>query len=286
MADSNPSELQSTPAPLVDSEAGMLPLGHGRFLAYRRRFAVANSRFPTVVFPTVVFLGGFKSDMTGSKASALDQFCYEHSLNFLRFDYSGHGASGGDFLEGTISRWTADALAVIDRLTQGPLILVGSSMGGWIMLLVALQRRARLKALIGIAAAPDFTEELIWRGLSGSDQHRLMTQGRLEQPSEYSSEPYVITRSLIEDGRRNLLLGGPIDLDMPVRLLQGMADPDVPYRHALRLAERLQSPDVRVTLIKDGAHRLSRPGDLALLCDAVAELAYLPAASSARSPSR
>ncbi|HVZ01856.1 MAG TPA: alpha/beta fold hydrolase [Dongiaceae bacterium] len=241
---------------------------------------------PTAVLPTVVFLGGFKSDMTGSKATALDGFCNARGLAFLRFDYSGHGASGGDFLDGTISRWTADALAVIDKLTAGPLILAGSSMGGWIMLLAALQRRERVRGLVGVAAAPDFTEALIWRALSGGDQHRLMAQGRLEQPSEYSAEPYVITRALIEDGRRHLLLQDAIDLDMPVRLLHGMADPDVPWRHSLRLAEKLASRDVRVTLIKDGDHRLSRPQDLALLCDAVAELAQSPAASSARSPSR
>jgi pimeloyl-ACP methyl ester carboxylesterase len=271
-------------------------MDHGAFLAYRRRAAAQRNQSdaaavsPAVVFPTVVFLGGFKSDMTGGKATALDEFCNARGLAFLRFDYSGHGASSGDFLDGTISRWSADALAAIDRLTEGPLILVGSSMGGWIMLLAALQRRARIKGLIGIAPAPDFTEELIWRRLPGSDQHRLMMQGRLEQPSEYSAEPYVITRALIEDGRRHLLLGGTtggaIDLDMPVRLLHGMRDPDVPYRQSLRLAESLASRDVRVTLIKDGDHRLSRPEDLALLCDAVAELAQWPAASSARSPSR
>jgi len=224
--------------------------------------------------------------MGGTKATALAEHCRGRGRSFLRFDYFGHGASSGDFLDGTISQWTADALAVIDRLTEGSLILVGSSMGGWIMLLVALQRRQRVKGMIGIAAAPDFTEELIWRGLSGGDQHRLMAQGRLEQPSEYSAEPYVITRTLIEDGRRHLLLGGVIDLDMPVRLLQGMADPDVPYRHALRLVEKLASRDVRLTLIKDGDHRLSRPQDLVLLCDTVAELAQLSAASNARSPSR
>ena len=247
---------------------------------------MADQRDAASVLPTIVFLSGFKSDMTGSKATALDEFCNARGLGFLRFDYSGHGASSGDFLDGTISRWTADALAAIDKLTDGPLILVGSSMGGWIMLLVALQRRARIEGLIGIAAAPDFTEALIWRRLSGGDRHRLMAQGRLEQPSEYSAEPTVITRALIEDGRRHLLLGGAIDLGMPVRLLHGMADPDVPYRHSLHLAERLESRDVRVSLIKDGDHRLSRPQDLALLCDAVMELAQLPAANSARNPSR
>ena len=280
MAASNPSEFESASAGQVDSDAARLPLAGSEFLAYRRRFAVANSRFPTVVF-----LGGFKSDMTGSKASALDQFCYARGLNFLRFDYSGHGASGGDFLDGTISRWTADALSAIDRLTEGKLILVGSSMGGWIMLRAAVQRRARIAGLIGIAAAPDFTVELIWDELSAGERTRLMQDGRLEQPSEYAAEPYVITRALIEDGRRHLLLHKPIAIDAPVRLLHGMADPDVPHRQSLRLAERLISQDVTLTLIKDGDHRLSRPQDLERICAAVAELAQLPEASSARSPS-
>jgi pimeloyl-ACP methyl ester carboxylesterase len=287
MSGSNPSENDPPRDAEHDSDAGALQMDHGTFLAYRRRRAAQrNQNDTTAVFPTVVFLGGFKSDMTGGKATALDEFCNARGFGFLRFDYSGHGASSGDFLDGTISRWSADALAVIDKLTTGPLVLVGSSMGGWIMLLAALQRRDRIKGLIGIAAAPDFTEELIWRGLSGGDQHRLMTQGRLEQPSEYSDEPYVITRGLVEDGRKHLLLGGAIDLDMPVRLLHGMADPDVPYRHSLRLAEKLAAHDLRITLIKDGDHRLSRPQDLALLCDTVAALVQSPAASSARNPSR
>jgi pimeloyl-ACP methyl ester carboxylesterase len=287
MSGSNPSQNDPRAEAGGDSEVGALHTDHGVDLAYRRRRAAQPSQIgANQEHATIVFLGGFKSDMTGSKATALDDFCNARGLGFLRFDYSGHGASGGDFLDGTISRWAADALAVIDRLTGGPLILVGSSMGGWIMLLAALARRDRVRGLVGIAAAPDFTEDLIWRGLSGTDQHRLMTHGRLEQPSEYSADPYVITRALIEDGRRHLLLGGSIDLDMPVRLLHGMADPDVPYRHALRLAEKLASRDVRITLVKDGDHRLSRPGDLALICAAVAELAQCPEASSARSPSR
>jgi pimeloyl-ACP methyl ester carboxylesterase len=287
MSESNPSENDHHGGAGVDSEAGALQTDHGSLLAYRRRAAAQpNQSAATVGSPTIVFLGGFRSDMTGGKATALDTFCNARGLGFLRFDYSGHGASSGDFLDGTISRWAADALVVIDKLTTGPLVLVGSSMGGWIMLLVALQRRTRIKGLIGIAAAPDFTEELIWRRLSGNDQHRLMAQGRLAQPSEYSVEPTVITRALIEDGRTHLLLEAAIDLEMPVRLLHGMADPDVPYRQSLRLAEKLASRDVRMILIKDGDHRLSRPEDLALLCDAVAELAQAPAASNARSPSR
>ena len=240
--------------------------------------------------PGIVFLGGFKSDMTGTKASMLDAFCHARGLAFLRFDYSGHGASGGDFLDGTISRWFADALAAVDRLTEGPLILVGSSMGGWIMLLLALARRARITGLIGLAPAPDFTEELIWRGLSEDDRARLLREGKLEQPSDYSPEPYVITRALIEDGRKHLLLngepGGEIEIDAPVRLLHGLADRDVPHRISLALQARLKARDVVVSLIKDGDHRLSRPQDLARLCATVEELVQLSAASSAASPVR
>jgi pimeloyl-ACP methyl ester carboxylesterase len=282
MSDSNPSQIDRPLQARRDSEAGTLQRGHGAFLAYRRRQAVAAGRQK----PTIVFLSGFKSDMTGGKATALDGFCDAEGLGLLRFDYSGHGASSGDFLDGTISLWTEDALAAIDALTDGPLILVGSSMGGWIMLLAALERRARIAGLIGVAPAPDFTEDLIWKQLRDDERARLMRDGRLEQASEYSAEPTVITRKLIEDGRRHLLLAQSIALDLPVRLLHGMADPDVPYQHSLRLAERLESRDVTVTLIKDGDHRLSREADLARLCAAVAELAQLPAPSSARNPTR
>ena len=282
MSETNPSEIDREHSGNGDSGLRQLQIEHGSFLAYRRRFASGDG----MARPGIVFLGGFKSDMTGSKASALDHFCYAQGLNFLRFDYSGHGASGGDFLEGSISRWTADALAAIDHLTEGPLILVGSSMGGWIMLLAALARHERVKGLVGIAAAPDFTEELIWPDLSAGERARLVAEGRIEQPSEYSAEPYVITRTLIEDGRRHLLLGGPIAITAPVRLLHGLADRDVPYRMSLRLGERLMSDDVVTTLIKDGDHRLSRPQDLERLCTAVMELVQLSESSSTRSPSR
>ena len=182
----------------------------------------------------------------------------------LRFDYSGHGASEGRFEDGDIGRWTADALALMDALTQGPLVLVGSSMGGWIALLVALARPGRVAGLVGIAAAPDFTERLMWQAMSPRERERLMGEGVLHVPSQYG-EPYPITRRLIEDGRRRLLLDAPIPLDCPVRLLHGQRDPDVPWETALRVAERLSGTDVQVTLVKDGDHRLSRPQDLALL---------------------
>src|SRR5215472_5871360 len=214
--------------------------------------------------PTVVFLPGFRSDMTGDKATALAAFCGERGQALLRFDYSGHGASGGRFEDGTIGGWTDDALAVIDRLTEGPLVLVGASMGGWIALLAAIARPDRVAALIGIAAAPDFTEALIWQAMSFEQRATLMRNGILEQPSRYG-DPDPITRALIEDGRTRLLLNAPIALDCPVRLLHGQDDPDVPWEMALRIAEQVTSRDVQVMLVKDGDHRLSRPQDLALL---------------------
>ena len=221
--------------------------------------------------PTVVFLPGFNSDMAGSKATALRDWCSAEGRAMLRLDYSGHGVSGGAFEDGGIGRWMADALLLIDRLVEGPMLLVGSSMGGWIGLLIALQRRERVVALVGIAAAPDFTERLIWDGLSTDEQAALLATGRREMPSQYG-EPYVITRGLIEDGRRHQVLGGRIALTCPVRLLQGQRDDDVPWAQALALADALDSEDVQVVLIKDGDHRLSRPQDIALLCRTVAAL--------------
>jgi pimeloyl-ACP methyl ester carboxylesterase len=219
--------------------------------------------------PGVVFLGGFMSDMTGTKALALEAHCRAQGRAFVRFDYLGHGASTGRFEDGTIGRWSDDALAVLDALTAGPQVLVGSSMGGWIMLLAALARPARVAGLVGIAAAPDFTEDLMWAAWDEATRARLMREGRIALPSLYGDAPCVITRDLIEDGRRHLLLRAPIPLRCPVRLLQGMADPDVPWQTALRLAEHLESNDVTVTLIKDGDHRLARDEDLAQLVVAV-----------------
>jgi pimeloyl-ACP methyl ester carboxylesterase len=215
--------------------------------------------------PTVVFLPGFRSDMTGDKATALAAFCAERGQAILRFDYSGHGSSGGRFEDGTIGRWTEDALAVIDGQSRGKLVLVGSSMGGWIALLAACARPDRVAALIGIAAAPDFTETLMWEAMTFEERARLMRDGVLHVPSQYG-EPYPITRALIEDGRAHLLLNRPIAIDCPVRLLHGQRDVDVPWETALRIAEQVTSQDVEVLLVKDGHHRLSRPHDLALLC--------------------
>ena len=203
--------------------------------------------------------------MAGTKASFLDEFCATRGLPYVRFDYSGHGESSGRFEDGTIGRWAEDTIAMIDTVAEGKLILVGSSMGGWIMLLAALARPARLASLVGIAPAPDFTEALIWNGLRDDERDRLAHSGRLEMDSDYSEEPTIITRALIEEGRNHLLLSAPIGIRCPVRLLHGMDDPDVPYRLSLELAERLISQDVRVSLIKNGDHRLSRAEDLALL---------------------
>jgi pimeloyl-ACP methyl ester carboxylesterase len=282
MSEANPSEIAREPTQTSESGIAQLQIDHGSFLAYRRRFPSREGAKQ----PGIVFLGGFKSDMTGTKASTLDEFSHARGLSFLRFDYSGHGGSGGDFLDGTISRWFADALAAFDRLTEGPQILVGSSMGGWIMLLVALARPERVKGLVGLAPAPDFTEALIWWNLSDADRTRLLEDGKLEQPSDYSPDPTVITKALIEDGRKHLLLNGSIAIEAPVRLLHGLADRDVPHQISLRLQARLKAQDVIVSLIKDGDHRLSRPEDLARLCAAVEELVQRSAASSAPSPAR
>jgi pimeloyl-ACP methyl ester carboxylesterase len=221
--------------------------------------------------PTVVFLPGFRSDMTGDKATALAAFCAARGQAMLRFDYSGHGASGGQFVDGTIGVWAQDALTVLDQVTEGKVILVGSSMGGWIALLTALRRPERISAIVGVAAAPDFTEKLMWDAMTFEERARIMRDGILHIPSQYG-EPTPVTRALIEDGRTHLLLGNPILLDCRVRLLHGQADPDVPWELAVRTAERLTSRDVEIILIKDGDHRLSRPRDLAVLRRTVAVL--------------
>lgn len=223
--------------------------------------------------PGVLFLGGFMSDMTGIKATTLEGHCLETGRAFLRFDYSGHGQSDGRFEDGTIGSWLDDALAVLDELTGGPQILVGSSMGGWIAHLLARSRPERVCALIGVAAAPDFTEDLLEQGFDPATRAKLEREGVVYLPSDYGDRPYPITRALIEDGRRHLLLRAPIPVHCPVQLIQGMRDPDVPWQVALRLAERLESETVAVTLIKDGDHRLSRPEDLARLCAAVDAMA-------------
>ncbi|MEA2738461.1 MAG: hypothetical protein QOH05_1768 [Acetobacteraceae bacterium] len=241
---------------------GRLDRGNGTELAWVRLAGAS---------PTVVFLPGFRSDMTGDKATALAAFCAERGIGMLRFDYSGHGASSGDFLDGTIGAWAADALAAIDALTAGPLVLVGSSMGGWIALLAAIARPDRIAALVGIAAAPDFTQRLMWDAMAPPERAMLERDGVLYVPSQYG-DATPITLALIQDGARHLVLTGRIPIGCPVRLLHGRADPDVPWELALRIAEQVETPDARVILVKDGDHRLSRPADLALLRQTVGAL--------------
>lgn len=218
--------------------------------------------------PALLFLPGYLSDMTGGKALALDAWAQANGRAMVRFDYSGCGASPGDLRTATLSRWLADALHILDTEIQGPAILVGSSMGGWLMLHAALARPQRVAALVGIAAAPDFTD---W-GYSQEDKIALLRDGRLERPSDYGPEPTVITRAFWQSGEAHRLLQGPVAVDCPVRLLHGQRDPDVPWHHSVHLASLLRSDDVQVTLIKDGDHRLSRDQDIDLLIRTVANL--------------
>jgi pimeloyl-ACP methyl ester carboxylesterase len=246
----------------MNQTTGRLDRNNGTELAWVRLYGSS---------PTVVFLPGFRSDMTGDKATSLAAFCAERGIGMLRFDYSGHGASSGVFTDGSIGAWAADTLAAIDTLTTGKLILVGSSMGGWIALLTALARPDRIAALIGIAAAPDFTQRLMWESMAPAERATLEREGVLHVPSQYG-EPTPITLKLIQDGANHLVLTAPIPIRCPVRLLHGQADPDVPWELVLRIAERAETDDVRVILVKDGDHRLSRPSDLALLRQTLAAL--------------
>jgi len=247
-------------------ESRTLARDDGSTIAYRQSADRSGGKLPGLIF-----LGGFASDMTGTKATTLEAFARARGQAFIRFDYFGHGASSGDFAEGTIGRWRDDALAVLDELATGPQILIGSSMGGWLMLLLSLLRPDRIAGLVGIAAAPDFTEELIWQKLPPAIIDTLKRDKRWIEPSRYGPG-LPITLALLEEGRAHLLLGQAIGFDGPVRLLHGMADPDVPWQWALRIAEKLRGSDLVLSLIKDGDHRLSRPEDLARLTAAVAEL--------------
>ena len=228
--------------------------------------------------PGLFWLGGFKSDMQGTKAIALDAWAAEQNRACTRFDYSGHGESGGSFVDGTIGRWLEESVAVFEQFCNGPQVVIGSSMGGWMALLLARElarregSRASLAGLVLIAPAPDFTEELMWKGFSPQIRQEIETSGVWLRPSEYG-EPYPITRTLIEEGRNHLLLGSAIEVGCPIRILQGAQDPDVPWRHAFALAHRLPVDDVVLTVIQDGDHRLSRPQDIARMLAAVAEIA-------------
>jgi pimeloyl-ACP methyl ester carboxylesterase len=227
--------------------------------------------------PGLFWLGGFKSDMKGTKAEALSQWARQNGRASVRFDYSGHGESGGDFLDGTIGRWLGEALVVFLAECRGPQVVIGSSMGGWIALLLLRELRRRKEpaaasaaGLVLIAPAVDFTEVLMWRNLPAKVRKEIQEKGVWARPSEYG-EPYPITRRLIEEGRNHLLLGGMIETGCPVRILQGVQDPDVPWNHAVELTSRLAQDDVVLTLVKDGDHRLSRPEDLERLIKAVSE---------------
>jgi len=226
---------------------------------------IAYSHQPGIT-PGIVFCSGFNSDMLGTKAEALAQWCLANGRQFTRFDYLGHGQSSGKFVDGTIGRWRDDALAVLDEVTTGPQIVVGSSMGGWIMLLVALARPERITALVGIAAAPDFTEQMRKTRLSAEQLDDLSARGFCDLPNCYDDgEPYRISSTLLEEGKNHLVLDKPIAIQCPVRLLQGQCDEDVPWEHALAIAECLVTTDVEVTLLKQGDHRLSEPADLSRL---------------------
>lgn len=212
--------------------------------------------------PGVIFLHGLMSDMDGGKALHLEEYCKKRGNAFLRFDCQGHGQSDGQFKDGCMTRWSNDSVDVLDHLTTGPQVLVGSSMGGWNMLLTALKRPERIAGLIGIAAAPDFTEDLMMNDLTDEQHQKITEQGYVELPSDYGDDPYIISKILLDDGRQNLILRRPIDLDIPVRLIHGMQDPDVPWQTALRIQQMIASNDVEITFVKNGDHRLSEDNDL------------------------
>jgi pimeloyl-ACP methyl ester carboxylesterase len=255
----------------VRSDPAFIEVGEGNAM---RQIAV---RARAGALPGLFWLSGFKSDMTGTKALALDEWAAEHGRACVRFDYSGHGESGGKFVDGTIGRWLEESLAVFEQFCAGPQVVIGSSMGGWMALLLAreIAKRANgasLAGLVLIAPAPDFTEELMWKGFSPEIRQEIESKGVWMRPSEYGDgSPYPITRTLIEEGRNHLLLGGSIELGCPVRILQGAKDPDVPWQHAFALSHRLPADDVVLTMIQDGDHRLSRPQDIARIIAAVAE---------------
>jgi len=255
-----------------DNSLKFLEIGAGND---RRRLAV---RVHGGALPGLFWLSGYKSDMRGTKAEALARWAQAAGRACVRFDYSGHGESGGVFTDGTIGRWLADSLAVFDACCRGPQILIGSSMGGWLALLMvrALRQRtqpppASVAGMVLVAPAVDFTEELMWKRFSPEIKRELAEKGVWSRPSAYSPEPYLVTQRLIEEGRDHLLLGGMIETGCPVRILQGVEDPDVPWRHAVELVSRLANDDVVLTLVKDGDHRLSRPEDIERLIGAVTE---------------
>ena len=255
-----------------DNSLKFLHIGEG---GERRGIAV---RAQSGASPGLFWLGGYKSDMKGTKAVALADWAAQEKRACVRFDYSGHGESEGAFTGGTIGRWLADSLAVFDGCCNGPQILIGSSMGGWLALLLTRELKrcqtpgaASVAGMVLIAPAVDFTEELMWKRFTPEIKRELEETGVWARPSQYSAEPYLVTRQLIEEGRKHLLLGGMVETGCPVRILQGVEDPDVPWQHAKALVSRLASDDVVLTLVKDGDHRLSRPEDIERMIRAVAE---------------
>ncbi|WP_424927188.1 alpha/beta hydrolase [Amaricoccus tamworthensis] len=238
----------------------------GRRIAYRRSPGSG---------PGVVFLGGLRSDMTGTKAEFLEREITARGQAFLRFDYSGHGASSGTFEEGCIGEWAEDAFQAISTLTEGPQILVGSSMGGWMSLLMSKRLSTRIAGIVGIAAAPDFTEDSMWAWFSPEQKKQLIDAGRVEVPSDYSDEPYVITKHFIEEGRNNLVLREPLPLAYPVRLLHGTDDTDVDLSVALRIVDHAACEDLQLTLVKGADHRFSTDACLAMILEKVAEISAL-----------
>ena len=258
---------------MTDTDAQRLPRPDGSSLAYYRVPADKTlSKGRHEKEPGVVFLGGFMSDMTGTKATALEAAMRQSGREYLRFDYGGHGQSSGKFEDGTIGSWAQDAIFALDNLTEGPQVLVGSSMGGWIMLLAALARPDRVAGLVGIASAPDFTEKLMWANFPPEARRAILEEGLYYEPSDYDDGPYPITRELIEEGRKHLLLDAPISIEVPVRLLHGVEDDAVPWEISCQLMARLDSKDVTLTLVKGGDHRLSSEADLARLVETIETL--------------
>lgn len=245
--------------------AAQLSRPDGSYIAYHR------TRGKRADLPGVVFIHGLRSDMDGEKATRLHEFCAERGQSFVRFDCRGHGQSSSKFEETTLSDWASDAKLVIEQLTQGPQIVVGSSMGGWLMLLSALALPNRVTGLVGIAAAPDFTRSL-QKSLSKEEAEALTRDGLIRRPSEYAPEPYVFTKALLDDGNKNVVLEKPIAFHGRTRLLHGMLDDAVPWELSLEIAEKIESEDVKVILIKDGDHRLSRESDIRQMHQAIIEL--------------
>lgn len=256
----------------MEPPVSILARGPGRAIAYCRSGGKT---------PGVIFLPGFRSDMQGGKALALEAHCRDAGRAFVRFDYSGHGRSDGRFTDGTVGAWRDDVLDVLDRLSTGPQVLVGSSMGGWLMLLAALARPERVAGLVGIAAAADFATRLMEQRLPPAAKDALARDGIVHLPSAYSPEPTPVTRRLVEEARRHEVLHAPIPLACPVRLIHGTADPDVPWQLSLEVMQKLRSTDVELHLIKDGDHRLSSDHDLARLCRVVEEVCRLVEAQTA-----